>query len=431
MQIQLEHALVGEKAVSLEKLGVTAQTVFISPRTIEIDAKADLRRLRPLLASDRGTPSRRTSMASRSHRGPVENPLDEIRQRLADFPHALPIDRMSPLPPPDIGSPSESSMSASVDVSASKHSKRRVDGKALPAIAASHTTALGTTSVHDDLLSGRTTPTATGSGTPRLTPQAHYGTSYEGHDPAIRAFLEQVDLETYREPLLDFGPKVSASHKRRSARPKSASGQGTTLIGHFTQHTGPITAIITSPDHLFFATGSQDKTLCIWDTGRLERSVAAKARLTYTLDAPVSAMCRIENTHCLAVAAEDGQLHVLRVHVSGGSGSAKYTKLEVIRSWKAEGEECVNFVSHLQGKSDILTHAKARIDTSDHHFHFHDRSPRYPGYGYHAAIPTSIRNGHNHFFYLYQILARCRYRTGNTQSMGYPIWPLDQIMAGQ
>ncbi|KAI9635914.1 uncharacterized protein MKK02DRAFT_25800 [Dioszegia hungarica] len=359
---QSENALVSDKAVSLEKLGVTAQTVFISPRTVEIDAKADLRRLRPLLASDRGTPSRKSSFASKSHRGPTDNPLDEIRQRLADFPHALPIDRMSPLPAPistapDLpGSPSESVIS---DLPGTRSGKRRLEGKAAPAVAASHANAIGTTSVHEDLFSGRTTPTANGANTPRAGPstaQPHYGTSYDGHDPSVRAFLEQVDLENYREPLLDFGPRISAAQKKRSVRTKSAPGQGVTLIAHLTQHVAPITAIVSSPDHVFFATASEDKTVMIWDTGRLERSVATKARLVYAMDAPVSALCRIENTHCLAVAAEDGQIHVLRVHVAGaGTGSAKYTKIEGIRSWSAEEKDgYVTGISHLQDSTLLI-----------------------------------------------------------------------------
>lgn len=317
-----------------------------------------MRRLRPLLASDRGTPSRKSSFASKSQRGPVDNPLDEIRQRLADFPHTLPIDRASPLPTPTSTSadlPTSPSESAISDLTGGR-GKRRLEGKAAPAVAASHANAIGVTSIHEDLFSGRSTPTGNGANTPRAggpsTTHPHYGTSYEGHDPSVRAFLEQVDLETYREPLLDFGPRISANQKKRSVRSKNSPGQGVTLIAHLSQQIGPITAIVTSPDQVFFATASEDKTVMIWDTGRLERSVATKARLVYAMDAPVSALCRIENTHCLAAAAEDGQIHVLRVHVTGAStGSAKYTKLEGIRNWRADiGDGYVTKISHLQGE---------------------------------------------------------------------------------
>jgi phosphoinositide-3-kinase regulatory subunit 4 len=75
------------KSISLIELGVTPQTVFISPRTVGVvDTRLDLKRLRPDLAGD--TPSRRTSFASRSARGAPgdgANPLEEVRKRLASL----------------------------------------------------------------------------------------------------------------------------------------------------------------------------------------------------------------------------------------------------------------------------------------------------------------------------------------------------------
>jgi len=326
---------------------VTPQTVFISPRTIGVDAKADLRRLRPYLAEPG---SRRASFANRSAKGTIDNPLEEIRKRLASLEPPTPkSDRTSSdtAVQHDVGSPSESGPSSSIDLaSVTRSGRKRIDSKALPAIGASHTTAIGTTSIHDDIVSGRTTPIAGGQLTPKAAP---YTSSYEGHDPGVRAFLEQVDLENYRAPLLDFGPRITAAPKKRAARPKSSSPQNVTMIAHLTQHSGPVVAIVTSPDQAFFATASEDTQILIWDSARLERSVSAKARLVYRMDAPITSMCMIENTHCLAVAAEDGQVHVLRVHVINGS-SPKYTKIECIRSWAAERSDGhVVAVSHLRG----------------------------------------------------------------------------------
>lgn len=348
------HSLVTTKSVSLTDLGVTPQTVFISPRTVGVDAKADLKRLRPLLGE---TASRRTSMASRSNRGTVDNPVDELRKRLAtmETPTKTPERNQSseqPVPASE-GTPSESAISSTLDLSAiPRTGKKRTDTKGAPAVAAIHTTAIGTTTIHDDPPSGRSTPTPIGLGrsiTPRPAP---YASSYEGHDPGVRAFLEQVDLENYHEPLLDFGPRVSASHRKRAPRPKTSNNpQGVTLIGHLTHHTDNIVAIVTSPDQVFFATASEDCTVLIWDSAKLERSIACEPRRVYTMDSPVTAMCRIENTHCLAVAGEDGQVHVLRVHVTTTGGSAKYGQIKCIRDWRTSGRDGhVTFMSHLQGK---------------------------------------------------------------------------------
>ncbi|WRT63674.1 uncharacterized protein IL334_000597 [Kwoniella shivajii] len=365
--------LVAGKSVSLTDLGVTPQTIFISPRTVGVDAKADLKRLRPHLSDSPA--SRRTSFASRSNRGPVDNPLDEIRKRLASLEPLSKADKtaIEPALPSHTESnatPSESGLSNSIDLAAmTRVGRKKVDSKAAPAIGASHTNAIGINTIHDELTSGRMTPIATGVFVP-TTPRtvAPYSSSYEGQDPGVRAFLEQVDLENYREPLLDFGPRITANHRKRTPRVKNTSStpQGVTMIAHLTQHERAITAIVTSPDNSFFATSSQDSTILIWDSARLERNVATKPRLTYRMDAPVVCLCRIENTHCLAASAEDGQLHVLRVHVTSSGGSTKYTRIERIRSWTVgEGEGYVKLLSHLQDSSLLLVTSTSMIAILD------------------------------------------------------------------
>ncbi|OCF39322.1 VPS15 protein kinase [Kwoniella heveanensis CBS 569] len=363
-----EAALVAGKSVSLTDLGITPQTIFISPRTVGVDAKADLKRLRPHLSDSPA--SRRTSFASRSNRGTVENQLDELKKRLPG-----PLEPISKVDKPVMedlmtshpesnATPSESGLSSSIDLAAlTRTGRKKVDSKAAPAVAASHTNAMGTTTIHDEPLSGRATPLASATfalGTPRNSigpAAAPYSSSYDGQDPGVRAFLEQVDLENYREPLLDFGPRITASHRKRTPKAKSgsASPQAATMIAHLTQHEGAITAIVTSPDSLFFATSSEDTQIFIWDSAKLERSVATKPRLVYRMDAPIVTMCRIENTHCLAAAAEDGQLHVLRIHAASSGGSSKYGRVECIRTWATDRHDGhITFVSHLHGEHSSL-----------------------------------------------------------------------------
>lgn len=335
--------LTAAKSVSLTDLGVTPQTIFISPRTIRVSSKPQPRLLD-------GANSRRTSFAAKSAKS-IDNPLEEIRRRLVSI--DLPA-RASDHTPSDIASalpetaPSESAVSSTLDLVALGR-KKRLDSKAAPAVSASHTTAMGMTTIHDDLMSGRETPSTPKGAAPV------YGSSYEGQDPSVREFLDQVDLETYREPLLDFGPKVIPGARRRGSRSKSNTQGGVTMIAHLAHHTAAITSIVTAPDHLFFATASEDGTVLIWDSVRLERSVSAKPRMRHLMNAPITAMCRIEGTHCLAVAAEDGQLHVLRVHTTSSGGSTKYGRLECIRTWKAKPEQGhVVSISHVQDTSSLL-----------------------------------------------------------------------------
>lgn len=356
-----EAELTSGKSISLLNLGITPQTVFISPRTVGIDARHELRRLRPDLGGTE-TPTRRSSFANRSSRA-GESPMEQIRQRLSSLepPSRASGDRDSDrarTTEPGVGdTPSESGVSSALDAAgAPRPARHRIDSKALPAVKASTATAVGTTTMHDDVPSGRSTPvrgTSSATGVPLLhSPVAPYGSTYDGADPGVRAYLEQVDLENYREPRLDFGPRVVPGQRKRGVRSKGTSPQFATMIAHLPQHSGAVVALVTSPDQLFFASASEDTTILLWDSARLERTVAARPRLTYRMDAPVTAMCRIEETHCLAAAAKDGSLHVLRVHVSVTGASVKYKSIECIRAWAAAPEDgYVTHVAHLQGMS--------------------------------------------------------------------------------
>ena len=324
--------------------------MFIGPRTIGVDSKSDSQRSRPDFVQ---TSSRRTSLANRSTRD-YEDPLSEVRKRLTALEPSARTHEVAPTEIPihlHDDSYSESAISSSLDLAAMSRSGKKVDGKAAAAVASTPTNAIGTTSIYNDLPSIRNTPVLN-AGPILVAAAMPYSSSYEGKDPSIRAFLEQVDLENYREPLLDFGPRISGSARKRGERQKVASTQATTLIAQFTQHVGGISSIVSSPDQTFFATSSADGQVLIWDVAKVERSVSSKARLAYRMDSRVVAMCRIELTHCLAVAAENGKVEILRVHLTSNGPSPKYGRIDCVRSWRAqETDGHAKFVFHLRGKS--------------------------------------------------------------------------------
>ena len=154
-----------------------------------------------------------------------------------------------------------------------------------------------------------------------------------------------MNLESGKEGMQDFGPRVSETPARRRANVRnplqsreSGSGKGDILlVASLTAHAGPVNSLVVSPDHLFFVSCSDDKTVKIWDTARLERNVTSKPRHTYAQHhARVTALCIIERTHCFASAAEDGSLHVVRVHVSQSGSLPKYNKTSIIREHRID-----------------------------------------------------------------------------------------------
>lgn len=142
----------------------------------------------------------------------------------------------------------------------------------------------------------------------------------------------------------DFGPSVHEGpiRRRNAVRQSFSSRDGArrteaTLIAHLGSHSDAITGLAVSPDHMFFVSASDDKTVKVWDTARLERNVTSKPRHTYGQHhARVKAICILEGVHCFASAADDGSLHVVRVHLSQSGTLPKYNKLQVIREHRVD-----------------------------------------------------------------------------------------------
>ncbi|KAH8101738.1 hypothetical protein BXZ70DRAFT_970824 [Cristinia sonorae] len=385
-------------SIELQKLNVVPQTIFLraplgdsAPRSARLLSmqRAQMEQLRsPVLSTPR---SNRTQSIDPGA-GVTPAPFEDLRRRLAMINNSgtsLPIspstrETRSPIPPvPELmsqlalpeaavsdvphpierpSSPSESLFSvanSSTFKGATQFLHAGVDGqKAAPAVGSSKANATGLLEAHakarsDDAPegSGRSSPvsvagTIRGAERPRVASLAPIST-YDGNEPGISNLLEHLYLDNNRSLQNEFGPHVHEGpvRRRNAGRHSYISRDGNTrrldanLIAHLSSHSDAITGLAISPDHLFFVSASDDKTLKIWDTARLERNVTSKPRHTYGQHhAKVKAVCAIEGTHCFASAADDGSIHVVRVHMTTGQGTSlpKYGKLQTIREHRLE-----------------------------------------------------------------------------------------------
>ncbi|CCO36045.1 phosphoinositide-3-kinase, regulatory subunit 4,p150 [Rhizoctonia solani AG-1 IB] len=195
--------------------------------------------------------------------------------------------------------------------------------------------------------SGRTSPASTvrGEQRPKLRSIGPSALAFESQGTNVSNLLEQMQMDTIREGIQDFGPRVSSVPVRRRNVPRGtqASRDGGSrrgdalLISHMNAHDSRVNGIAVSPDHVFFVSCSEDRTVKVWDTVRLERNVTTKPRHVYTQHhAPVTSICIIEGTHCFASAGEDGSLHVVRVHVNASSSLPKYSRLQSVREHRCD-----------------------------------------------------------------------------------------------
>ncbi|CAE6379670.1 unnamed protein product [Rhizoctonia solani] len=383
----------------LQKLGVVPQTVFVGTRATISET--------PSVYAPIGTPGRKSTLdvtprphhplsprgihragTDTSSRSGSPFAIDDLRRHLGQIegsPHGLAVpgriigrkdshsslasgsgihspvatDPASDTPTLDFA-PSSPSESVSVLSGAQDNDMRRrhlrqlvQDGRgtAPASIVSTRTVATGTLEAplksSDISASGRTSPASTvrGEQRPKLRSAGPSGLAFESQGTNVSNLLEQMQMDTIREGIQDFGPKVSSVPIRRRNVPRGTQASrengsrraDALLISHMNAHDSRVNGIAVSPDHVFFISCSEDRTVKVWDTARLERNVTTKPRHVYTQHhAPVTCVCIIEGTHCFASAGGDGSLHVVRVHVSASSSLPKYGKLQSVREHRCD-----------------------------------------------------------------------------------------------
>jgi phosphoinositide-3-kinase regulatory subunit 4 len=358
--------------------GITPLTIFFTakPSTASGAALADALSVAPssvrspAASSFSGNIARRRLAGSRvpSEMGSL-SPLAELRRRMDQNVSSHPAMPATPGPLDPgqlqmLSTPSEIERASSPPLSAQG---RLGVGKAAPAIAASSANAVGTMSdlaarlrALDAAQESSNRPTPAGSaaqttirggtalGKGQDAPDGPvFSSNYAGDDPYIKAHLEAVFLATFRDRPPSWGPHIgSGAPRRRGARSVSANARVVSsgssnrrpegnLIAYFTEHSGPISSLAVSPDHVFFVSGSEDGSVKVWDTARLEKNVTSRSRATYTAQRNgITALLMLEGTHCVASAAADGSVHVLRIDVNAASSLPKYGKLRLVSNFQ-------------------------------------------------------------------------------------------------
>uniref|UniRef100_J3LI06 non-specific serine/threonine protein kinase n=1 Tax=Oryza brachyantha TaxID=4533 RepID=J3LI06_ORYBR len=94
------------------------------------------------------------------------------------------------------------------------------------------------------------------------------------------------------------------------------------LVAHLQEHRSSVNDIAVSNDNTFFVTASDDSSIKIWDTRKLEKDIAFRSRLTYSLGSS-RALCTtmLHGTPQVIVGASDGTLHLFSVDCTRGVGN--------------------------------------------------------------------------------------------------------------
>ncbi|KAI1760850.1 ARM repeat-containing protein [Hypoxylon sp. FL1150] len=190
--------------------------------------------------------------------------------------------------------------------------------------------------------------------------------TYEGNDPSILKMLDNMYVDNYPHDIAEYGPLVTPITRRKVSKATGQPGEEAwkpsgSLVATFSEHTGAINRILPSPDHIFFITGSDDGSVKVWDSSRLERNVTNRARQTHkhAPGAKVVAICFIENTHTFVSCATDGSVHIVKVDTAANNGATKYTRLRFLREYQLPADEyavwCEHFKQELNSVLVLLT----------------------------------------------------------------------------
>ena len=201
-------------------------------------------------------------------------------------------------------------------------------------------------------------------GEEKQNPIAQIGTShtYAGNDPNVLKLLDSLAAERQSLKLTDFGPTVapiSSRHKMKKADAQEADKpwrpEGV-LVATFGEHTGPINRVLPSPDHTFFLTASDDGSVKVWDTVKLERNLAHRSRQTHRHfnGAKVKCLTFVEDTYTFVSGAIDGSINVVKVDCTYVGDTTKYGKLRLVREYQLLKDEYAVWLDHFKSEANSI-----------------------------------------------------------------------------
>ncbi|KAD4180234.1 hypothetical protein E3N88_28825 [Mikania micrantha] len=128
------------------------------------------------------------------------------------------------------------------------------------------------------------------------------------------------------------------------------------LVAHLQEHRSAVNDMALSTDQTFFVTASDDSTVKVWDSRKLEKDISFKSKLTYCLDGS-RALCTtmIHGSAQVVVGASDGTIHTFSVdYISHGLGSVveKYSGITDVKKTDIKEGAILTLLNYTSGGGD-------------------------------------------------------------------------------
>lgn len=172
-------------------------------------------------------------------------------------------------------------------------------------------------------------------------------------------------------PLTDVAGSPSVSWT--SALPDSGWKPRGVLVAHLQEHRSAVNDIAVSTDHSFFVSASDDSTVRVWDSRKLEKDISFRSKLTYPLEGS-RALCTamIQGSAQVVVGACDGKIHMFSVdYISRGLGNVieKYSGVVDVKK-KEVGEGAI--LSIVNYSAEASSSHLIMYSTQNHGIHLWD-----------------------------------------------------------
>uniref|UniRef100_A0A667YZV7 non-specific serine/threonine protein kinase n=1 Tax=Myripristis murdjan TaxID=586833 RepID=A0A667YZV7_9TELE len=126
------------------------------------------------------------------------------------------------------------------------------------------------------------------------------------------------------------------------------------LVAHLHEHKAAVNRIRVSDEHSIFATASNDGTVKVWDSQKMEgKTTTTRSVLTYSrIGGHVKTLTFCQGSHYLAVASDNGSIQLLAVEANKPPKSPKVQSLDL------QEDGCVVDVHHFNsGAQSVLAYA--------------------------------------------------------------------------
>ncbi|XP_074539851.1 phosphoinositide 3-kinase regulatory subunit 4 [Halichoeres trimaculatus] len=131
------------------------------------------------------------------------------------------------------------------------------------------------------------------------------------------------------------------------------------LVAHLHEHKAAVNRIRVSDEHSIFATASNDGTVKVWDSQKMEgKTTTTRSVLTYSrIGGHVKTLTFCQGSHYLAVASDNGSIQLLAVEANKPPKSPKVQPFQT-RSLDLQEDGCAVDIHHFNsGAQSVLAYA--------------------------------------------------------------------------